>query len=183
MISCCQGTHSYMQSYVGAKDQLIINCCSFQLFFHLKLFYKVIFCIFFQFFFFFNFIYFWLHWVFVAMCGLSLVALSGATLCYGAQASHCNGFSCCRARALGTWASVAVARGLSSCGSWTVEHRLSSCGAWAQLLHGMWDLPRPGLEPVSPALTGGFLTTAPPGKSPFFQFERQQNCILKQNKL
>ena len=29
----------------------------------------------------------------------------------------------------------------------------------------MWDLPRPGLEPMSPALAGGFLTTAPPGKS------------------
>ena len=28
----------------------------------------------------------------------------------------------------------------------------------------MWDLPRPGLEPVSPALAGGFLTAAPPGK-------------------
>ena len=28
----------------------------------------------------------------------------------------------------------------------------------------MWDLPGPGLEPVSPALGGGFLTTAPPGK-------------------
>ena len=28
----------------------------------------------------------------------------------------------------------------------------------------MWDLPRPGLEPISPALAGGFLTTAPPGK-------------------
>ena len=33
------------------------------------------------------------------------------------------------------------------------------------MLRGMWDLPRPGLEPVSPALAGGFLTTAPPGKS------------------
>ena len=32
----------------------------------------------------------------------------------------------------------------------------------------MWDLPRPGLEPVSPALAGGFLTTAPPGKSETF---------------
>ena len=30
----------------------------------------------------------------------------------------------------------------------------------------MWDLPGPGLEPVSPALAGGFLTTVPPGKSP-----------------
>ena len=29
----------------------------------------------------------------------------------------------------------------------------------------MWDLPGPGLEPVSPALAGGFLTTAPRGKS------------------
>ena len=29
----------------------------------------------------------------------------------------------------------------------------------------MWDLPGPGLEPLSPALAGGFLTTAPPGKS------------------
>ena len=31
----------------------------------------------------------------------------------------------------------------------------------------MWDLPGPGLEPVSPALAGGFLTTVPPGK-PYF---------------
>ena len=30
----------------------------------------------------------------------------------------------------------------------------------------MWDLPGPGLEPVSPALAGGFLTIAPLGKSP-----------------
>ena len=29
----------------------------------------------------------------------------------------------------------------------------------------MWDLPRPGLEPVSPALAGRFSTTAPPGKA------------------
>ena len=28
----------------------------------------------------------------------------------------------------------------------------------------MWDLPGPGLEPVSPALAGEFLTTVPPGK-------------------
>ena len=42
--------------------------------------------------------------------------------------------------------------------------RLSSCGSRTQLLRGMWDLPRPGLEPVSPALAGRFSTTAPPGK-------------------
>ena len=32
----------------------------------------------------------------------------------------------------------------------------------------MWDLPGPGLEPVSPALAGGFFTTVPPGKSQGF---------------
>ena len=42
--------------------------------------------------------------------------------------------------------------------------RLGNCGSRAQLLCGMWDLPRPGLEPVSPALAGRFSTTAPPGK-------------------
>ena len=50
-------------------------------------------------------------------------------------------------------------------------HRLSSCGSRAQLLRGMWDLPRPGLEPASPALAGRLSTTAPPGKpSPYFVF-------------
>ena len=48
--------------------------------------------------------------------------------------------------------------------------RLSSCGARAQLLRGTWDLPRPGLEPVSPALAGKLSTTAPPGKPPFEYF-------------
>ena len=43
-------------------------------------------------------------------------------------------------------------------------HRLSSCGSRAQPLRGMWDPPGPGHEPVSPALAGGFPTTAPPGK-------------------
>ena len=76
------------------------------------------------------------------------------------------------------------ARAFSSCGKWGplfiavcgpliivaflfAEHRLqirrlSNCGSRAQLLCGMWDLPRPGLEPVSPALAGRFSTTAPP---------------------
>ena len=43
-------------------------------------------------------------------------------------------------------------------------HRLSNYGSRAQPLRGMWDLPRSGLEPVSPALAGGFSTTAPPRK-------------------
>ena len=65
----------------------------------------------------FIYLFIWLRWVFVAACGLSLVAASGATLRCGARASHCGGFSCCRARALGAWASVVVARRLSSCGA------------------------------------------------------------------
>ena len=42
--------------------------------------------------------------------------------------------------------------------------RPSSRGPRVQPLRGMWDPPRPGLEPVSPALAGRFSTTAPPGK-------------------
>ena len=66
---------------------------------------------------------------------------------------------------------IAVCGPLTIAASLVAEHRLqtrriSSCGSRAQLLRGMWDLPRPGLEPVSPALAGRFSTTAPPGKSP-----------------
>ena len=46
--------------------------------------------------------------------------------------------------------------------------RLSNCGSRAQLLRGMWDPPRPGLEPVSPAPAGRISTTAPPGKPSVF---------------
>ena len=91
------------------------------------------------------------------------------------------------------------ARAFSSCGKWgplfivvrgpliiaaslVVEHRLqtrrlSSCGSRAQLLHGMWDLPRPGLEPVSPALAGRFSTTAPPGKPGSSSLTKQQESL------
>ena len=103
---------------------------------------------------FFKFIYFWLPWVFVSVRRLSLVAASG-----GYSSLRCMGFSL-------WWLLL-----LRSTGSrWALECRLSSCGARAQLLHGMWDLPRPGIEPVSPALAGRFLTTAPPGKSPYMLF-------------
>ena len=91
------------------------------------------------------------------------------------------------------------ARALSSCGKWgplfiamrgpliiaaslVAEHRLqtrrlSNCGSRAQLLRGMWDLPRPGLEPVSPALAGRFSTTAAPGK-PLYSLDLAQSwCI------
>ena len=45
---------------------------------------------------------------------------------------------------------------------------LNSHGSLAQSLGGMWDLPRPGTELMSPVLAGGFFTTEPPGTpSPF----------------
>ena len=84
------------------------------------------------------------------------------------------------------------ARAFSSCGKWgplfiavhgpliivaslVAEHklqtrRLSHCDSRAQLLRGMWDPPRPGLEPVSPALAGRFSTTAPPKEAPKMLF-------------
>ena len=45
-------------------------------------------------------------------------------------------------RLQGAWASVTATRGLSSCGSQVLESRLNSCGEWAQLLCGIWELPR-----------------------------------------
>ena len=35
----------------------------------------------------------------------------------------------------------------------------------AYRLNGPWSLLRPGIEPVSSALAGGFLSTGPPGNS------------------
>ena len=69
---------------------------------------------------------------------------------------------------------IAVRGPLTIAASLVSEHRLqtrrlSNCGSRAHLLCGMWDLPRPGLEPVSPALAGRFSTTAPPGKPPPFE--------------
>ena len=53
---------------------------------------------------------------------------------------------------------------LSSCGARILEHRLHSYATWAELLRGTWDLPRPGIEPMSPALKGRISSTEPPGK-------------------
>ena len=78
--------------------------------------------------------------------------------------AYCSGFSC-GAQTLGLWASVVGTQGLINCGSQATECAgFSSCGAWAQLLCGLWNLPRPGTEPVSPALSGRFLSIVPPGK-------------------
>ena len=70
-----------------------------------------------------------------------------------------------------------VVRGpLTIAASLAAEHRLqtrrlSSRGTRAQLLRGMWDPLRPGLEPMSPALAGRFSTIVPPGKPMSFYFE------------
>ena len=85
-----------------------------------------------------SFFFFWLPCVFIAVHGLSLVAVSG-----GYSLLWCAGFSLQWLLLL--WSTGSRHVGFSSC--------------------GMWDRPGPRLEPVSPALAGRFLTTAPPGKS------------------
>ena len=103
-----------------------------------------------KFFILFLFIYLWLCWVFVSVRGLSPVVASG-----GHSSSQCAGLSLPRPLVAGHRLQT---------------RRLSNCGSRAQLLRGMWDLPGPGLEPVSPALAGRFSTTAPPGKPYFYLF-------------
>ena len=71
-----------------------------------------------------SFIYFWLCWVFVAACGLSLVAVRG-----GYSSLQCAGFSLWWLLLLQSTCSRHM--GFSSCGSWALELRLSSCGARA----------------------------------------------------
>ena len=67
-------------------------------------------------------------------------------------------------RLQGAQASLVATHGLSSCSSQALEHRLSSCGARPSCSVACWDLPGPGIEPVSPVLAGGFFTTEPSGK-------------------
>ena len=76
---------------------------------------------------FFFLIYFWL------CAGFLQSWRAGATLCCGAWGSHCGGFSCYGAQALGTWASVVASHGLQQ-----LQHLgFSSCGVWAQQLWHM----------------------------------------------
>ena len=83
--------------------------------------------------------------LFTCLCDLFMtVQVSVATVS--------RGLACCRTWVLSTGASVLAAL------------ELSSCGARASLLHSLRNLPRPGIEPTSPALTDRFLTTGPRGK-------------------
>ena len=75
-------------------------------------------------------------------CSLGFISSCGEQglhSCCGARASRCSGFSCSGARVL-------ERAGFSSC--------------------SMWDLPRPGIEPLSPALAGWFFSAEPPEKPP-----------------
>ena len=71
-----------------------------------------------------------------------------STSCCGVHASHCRGFSCCGAQALGTQASVAVTLRLSNTASAAVARGLScsaACGIFPDqgsdpsVLHGQAD--------------------------------------------
>ena len=69
------------------------------------------------------------------LCRLSPVAASEGYSSCGAQASHCSGFSCCRAQALGSWASAGAALELSSCGVWVRGRSgFNSCSIQAEKL-------------------------------------------------
>ena len=78
---------------------------------------------------------------------------------------------------------IAVRGPLTIAASLVAEHRLqmrrlSSCGSRAQPLRGMWDPPRPGVEPVSPALAGRLSTTAPPGKPQRFLILMKSTLLI-----
>ena len=83
---------------------------------------------------------------------VSLLLGEGLRSSCGVRASPCGDFSCCRAQALR-------------------QAGLSGCGARAILPRGMWDLPRPGAEPVSLALAGS------PGKSLAPVFKSSVPCL------
>ena len=76
--------------------------------------------------------YFWLCWIFSAAQAFVQLRREGADLLL-----RCAGFSLWRLLLLRSTRSRA--RGLSGCSSWAL------C---AQLLHRMWDPPRPGIKPV-----------------------------------
>ena len=67
-----------------------------------------------------------------------------------------------------------VARGLlTAAASLVVEHGLQSEGSIVvfqglSYSESMWDLPRPGFKPLSPALAGVFFTTESAGRPPTY---------------
>ena len=63
----------------------------------------------------------------------------------------------------------------SSCSRWVTRVAVSFSKGSSQLsnmlLHSMWNLLGAEIEPMSPVLAGGFLTTGPPGKSSWKNFK------------
>ena len=102
-------------------------------------------------------IFFNLFWTMLGLCCCRLFCSwsnQGILSSCGAQTSHCSGFSCGKA-----WAVGCVDFSIYS--SWALKHRLNSCGT-----HSMWALLGSGIGHVSPVLAGRFFTTEPPGKPP-----------------
>ena len=109
------------------------------------------------FFFFYKFIY--LFYLFLAVLGLHFCARAFSS--YGKRGPLF----------------IAVHGPLTIAASLVAEHRLqtcrlSSCGSRAQLLRGMWDLPRPGLEPVSPCISRQILNHCATREAPVLWFLR-----------
>ena len=102
-----------------------------------------------------------IHTILFVVVALSLCCYVSAFSSCGSWASRCSGFSCCRAQAPSTSASVVSAHRLSA----ALGPQSSGSVVVAHVPRGMWNLPGPGIEPMSPALAGRFLSTAPPGKS------------------
>ena len=136
--------YNYLHVLEGKKLQCLLCCLSLNNSWIIAWF--VIPILFFFFFFFNKFIY-----LFIFGCvgcsflceGFLQFRRAGATLHRGAWASHCHGLSHCGAQAPDAQTQQLWITGLAA---------LRHVG--------------PGLEPMSPALAGRFLTTAPPGKPP-----------------
>ena len=124
-------------------------------------------------------IYFWLCWKEIALCRLSLVAVSGvrAWVWY-------TGFSL--QWLLWLWSAVSRHIGFSSCDAQAQQYQLAGSRGWAQglrsmdLLCSIWSLSRPGLELVSPTVAGEFLSTVLPAKSWFLVLMSQPGqCLVR----
>ena len=65
-----------------------------------------------------------------------------------------------------------------SCSSWALEHRLNSCGTKGQWLHGMWDLPRSEVKPMSLSLAGRLFIIEPSGRPLKCCFKKNQSKLI-----